>query len=195
MPSSRDYWSTDWVLGVPAFSKTMSRDRFLDIYYNIHLCDNFQMPQCGDQNFDKLFKVRKFLDDLNTNLWLNYNPHREQAVDEAMIKYKGRTSLKQYMPMKPIKRGIKMWCRADSKFTQIAIGTMSGLWPKPVCNILLLIISSALKIKPCDQETSSCWSLLDTICFKKLEKTLRNYSLVPYSVYIDLGDCMTCHVA
>ena len=114
MPSLRDYWSTDWVLGVPAFSKTMSRDRFLDIYYNIHLCDNSQMPQCGDQNFDKLFKVRKFLDDLNTDLRLNYNPHREQAVDEAMIKYKGRTSLKQYMPMKPIKRGIKMWCRADS---------------------------------------------------------------------------------
>lgn len=31
-----------------------------------------------------------------------------------MIEYKGKTSLKQYMPMKPIKRGIKMWCRADS---------------------------------------------------------------------------------
>jgi len=41
-------------------------------------------------------------------------PHCEQAVDEAMIKYKGRTSLKQYMPMQPIKRGIKMWCRVDS---------------------------------------------------------------------------------
>ena len=28
--------------------------------------------------------------------------------------YKGCTSLKEYMPMKLIKRGIKMWCRADS---------------------------------------------------------------------------------
>lgn len=65
VPSLRDYWSTDWVLGVPAFSKIMSWDRFLDIYYNIHLCDNSQMPQRGDQNFDKMFKVRKFLDDLN----------------------------------------------------------------------------------------------------------------------------------
>lgn len=35
-------------------------------------------------------------------------------MDEAMVKYKGHTSLKQYMPMKPIKRGIKMWCSADS---------------------------------------------------------------------------------
>lgn len=114
VPSLRDYWSTDWVLGVPAFSKIMARDRFLDIYYNVHLCDNSQMPRPGDPNFDKLFKVREFVDDVNTNFRLNYKPHREQAVDEAMIKYKGRTSLKQYMPMKPIKRGIKMWCRADS---------------------------------------------------------------------------------
>lgn len=47
--------------------------------------------------------MRELLDDLNTNFRVNYNPHREQAVDEAMIKYKGRTSLKQYMPTKPIK--------------------------------------------------------------------------------------------
>ena len=72
------------------------------------------MPQGGHENFYKLFKVRNFLQDLTTKYRLNYNPHREQATDEAMIKYKGRTSLKQYMVMKPIKRGIKMWCRADS---------------------------------------------------------------------------------
>ena len=72
------------------------------------------MPRPGDENFDKLYKVRQFLEDLKANFKVNYNPHREQAVDEAMIKYKGRTSLKQYMPMKPIKRDIKMWCRADS---------------------------------------------------------------------------------
>ena len=114
LPSLRDYWSSDWVLGVPEFAKVMPRNRFLEIWNNLHLCDNSKMPQHGEPNFDKLFKVREFLNDLNTNFRINYNPHREQAVDEAMIKYKGRTSLKQYMPMKPIKRGIKMWCRADS---------------------------------------------------------------------------------
>lgn len=31
-----------------------------------------------------------------------------------MIPFQGRSSLKQYMPKKPIKRGIKVWCRADS---------------------------------------------------------------------------------
>ena len=37
-----------------------------------------------------------------------YHPNCEVAVDEAMIKFQGRSSLKQYMPMKPIKRGIKV---------------------------------------------------------------------------------------
>lgn len=37
------------------------------------------------------------------------------SVDESMIPFKGRSSLKQYMPMKPVKRGYKVWCLADSK--------------------------------------------------------------------------------
>ena len=84
LPSFRDYWSSDWVLGVPEFAKVMPRNRFLEIWNNLHLCDNSKMPQRGEPNFDKLFKVREFLNDLNTNFRINYNPHREQAVDEAI---------------------------------------------------------------------------------------------------------------
>ena len=86
LPSLRDYWSSDWVLGVPAFSKIMARNRFLEIWSNLHLSDNSKMPQPGDENFDKLFKVRQFLEDLKTNFKVNCHPHREQAIDEAMIK-------------------------------------------------------------------------------------------------------------
>ncbi|KAL4104361.1 hypothetical protein QTP88_019662 [Uroleucon formosanum] len=35
------------------------------------------------------------------------------AIDESMIKFKGRNSSKQYMPKKPIKRGYKVWALAD----------------------------------------------------------------------------------
>ena len=72
------------------------------------------MPARGTPGFDKLFKVRPFLESIRANFLSQYVPHKEVAIDEAMIKFKGRSSLKQYMPMKPIKRGIKMWCRADS---------------------------------------------------------------------------------
>ena len=36
------------------------------------------------------------------------------AIDEAIVLFKGRSSLKQYMPLKPIKRGSKCWCVCDS---------------------------------------------------------------------------------
>jgi hypothetical protein len=36
-------------------------------------------------------------------------PGRELAVDEAMIGFKGRFILKQYLPGKPTKWGIKAW--------------------------------------------------------------------------------------
>ena len=52
------------------------------------ICDNTKMPKPGDRNFDKLSKVRQFIDDLKTNFQINYAPHRQQAVDEAMINIK-----------------------------------------------------------------------------------------------------------
>lgn len=38
-----------------------------------------------------------------------------QSIDESMEKFKGHSSLKQYMPMKPINWGIKIWERCDAK--------------------------------------------------------------------------------
>jgi hypothetical protein len=37
----------------------------------------------------------------------NYNPNKEQSIDEGMIAFKGRLSFKQYLPAKPTKFGIR----------------------------------------------------------------------------------------
>ena len=42
-----------------------------------------------------------------------YNPGKNLSVDEAMGKFKGRSSIKQSQPLKPIEQGFKIWCRAD----------------------------------------------------------------------------------
>ena len=39
-----------------------------------------------------------------------YNVHRDVSIDEAMIPFKGRSSMKQ----KPVKRGFKVWMLADA---------------------------------------------------------------------------------
>ena len=40
------------------------------------------VPSRSDQ-FDKLYKIHPFLEDLKTNFKLQCNPHHEQAVDEG----------------------------------------------------------------------------------------------------------------
>ena len=71
------------------------------------------MPR-GEEGHDHLEKVRPLIDHLSTKFLEAYEPHRDIAVDEAMIKFQGRSSLKQYMPLKPTKRGIKVCVAADS---------------------------------------------------------------------------------
>lgn len=67
------------------------------------------MPAKGTEEFDKLYKIRPLLDYFEDKFKCNFSPSRFVSVDESMIGFKGRSSLKQYMPMKPIKRGFKVW--------------------------------------------------------------------------------------
>jgi hypothetical protein len=60
-----------------------------------------------------LYKTRPVLE-LTEKFKILYTPGRELAVDEAMIGFKGRFILKQYLLGKPTKWGIKAWGIADS---------------------------------------------------------------------------------
>ena len=63
---------------------------------------------------DRLWKVRPIISAVVAARRTNYRPHREQAVDEAMVAFKGRSSMKQYLLMKPVKRAFKVWVQSDS---------------------------------------------------------------------------------
>ena len=41
-------------------------------------------------------------------------PHCQLSIDEAMIPFKGRSTMKQYLPLKPVKRGFKVWAISDA---------------------------------------------------------------------------------
>ncbi|CAI6369783.1 unnamed protein product [Macrosiphum euphorbiae] len=110
LPSYKLYWNTSEDLHVRSISKAMSRDRFLEILSNIHVNDNANLP---NNNKDKLYKLRPMIDTLNKIFPEAYYGTRELSVDESMIKFKGRSTIKQYNPMKPIKHGYKLWCIAD----------------------------------------------------------------------------------
>lgn len=114
-PSYRDYWSSCADLNDPYISSLMTVNRFGWLLSTLHINDNVMMPKRGEVGYDKLYKVRPFLVKIKQNFQTYYNPYRIVAVDESMIKFKGRSTLKQYMPKKPIKRGYKVWSLADQK--------------------------------------------------------------------------------
>ena len=112
LPRSRLYWSKD--LGVDHVSGLMSRARFEEIKRSLHFNDNSNMVARGDENFDKLFKIRPVV----THLQLKFRAipmDQKVCVDEQMIPFKGNSGLKQYIPSKPHKYGYKVFVLCDSK--------------------------------------------------------------------------------
>ena len=101
-----DYWSTDPTLHYSPIADRISRDRFREILQYLNFVYNTTLPERGSPGYDRLRKVQPVIDHLSERFAELYQPHREVAVDEAMIKFTGHFSLKHYMPMKP--RGIKV---------------------------------------------------------------------------------------
>ena len=114
LPALDDYWSTDPTLHYSGIASRITRDRFRELTRYLHFADNAALAPREDPGHDRLGKVRPVIDHLSSRFSDIYDPHREVAVDEAMIKFTGRSTLKQYMPLKPVKRGIKVWALADS---------------------------------------------------------------------------------
>ena len=114
LPSIDDYWQRDTTLRYAPIADRITRDRFRDISRYLHFVDNSTLVARGSPNHDRLGKLRPFIDNMTSKFTELYNPHKELAVDEAMIKFQWLSSLKQYMPLKPVKCGIKVWVLADS---------------------------------------------------------------------------------
>lgn len=118
-PSTKMYWSTDSFVNTPLFSNTMNRDRFTQIMRYLHFSDSELEPLPGTPNYDPLYKVKHIVSHLNSHFQQEYTPKRNVTVDETMIPFKGRVQLRQYMPQKPHKWGVKAWVLAESQSSYI----------------------------------------------------------------------------
>ena len=78
------------------------------MYHFLHLANsNSQVPP-GEPGHDKLFKVRPFLDLILPTFVSEYIPYQAVTIDEAMIPFKRRLALKQYIKSTPTKWDIKV---------------------------------------------------------------------------------------
>ena len=55
------------------------------------------------------------IDPLNKSFPEILSNDKEQSIDANMVKFKGRSGMKQYIKSKPIKWGFKFWFKYSSK--------------------------------------------------------------------------------
>ena len=75
---------------------------------------NDSLPSRGEEGYSRLQKVDPVINHLKDKFKSVYYPHCEVSIDEAMIPFKGHSSMKQYLPLKPVKCGFKVWAMSDA---------------------------------------------------------------------------------
>jgi len=70
-------------------------------------CRQFQRPD-EDKEYDRLWKLRTVSDKPNEAYAKFYNPLEHLALDEVIVKFKGRVIFRQYIPKKRKGLGIKI---------------------------------------------------------------------------------------
>ena len=109
VPKLELYWSGNRSLRNECISKAITRDRFRFVFSKMYFADP-QKPSDASKTYyiDDVVRCFKY------TFAKSFSESNRQSIDESMTKFKGRSALKQYLPMKPIKRGIKIWQRCDA---------------------------------------------------------------------------------
>lgn len=110
-PRIRMYWSSEYGLRMDQIATAMPVNRFEMIMRFLHFADNTTHDPHGS---DRLFKVRPVLNNLQKAYLAAVDPEECHSVDEQIIPFKGRSTLKQYIPKKPKPWGLKVWVRAGT---------------------------------------------------------------------------------
>ena len=92
---------------------TLKRFTKIGQYLCIYDKEN-ELPR-NSPHYDRRFKFKSLVDHLNTVFPMYYKFSEFQAIDESLVKTKCHLPNIIYCPDKPARRGLKIWCRCDSK--------------------------------------------------------------------------------
>lgn len=109
-----DYWSTESWMETPFFPKTMSRDRFRQIWRAWHFNNNENVQD----DSDRLCKVRPLLDFFLPKFKEVYKPIQQLSLEEGIVPWRGRLFFRDYNAGKMIKYGIlvRMVCESNTGY-------------------------------------------------------------------------------
>ena len=105
-----EYWSTDPLIETPIFATIFARDRYDSLLRYLHFADNKKISSS-----DRLSKFGSVLDDLRKKFCDTMYPYQNLVVDESLMLWKGRLDLKQHVPSKRSRFGIKLYMLCDCR--------------------------------------------------------------------------------
>ncbi|XP_063614985.1 piggyBac transposable element-derived protein 4-like [Penaeus indicus] len=115
--SQRELWSTDPMLCSSVFTKTMSRDRFVNLTAALRFANNE-----GEHDAeDRLWKLRPVIDVLDST-------YRSVLVPNKNVTVKGRHQALQYNPSKRARRGLKVYKLCSSNGPEAGYTTAFNIY-------------------------------------------------------------------
>jgi Transposase IS4/DDE_Tnp_1-like zinc-ribbon len=104
------YWSAEYRHST--ITSIFSRDRFKQLlrYFRVVPAPVDAAPR------NPIPHVRALAEKLNHSFAAHFTPTQHLSLDEAMVAYKGRSPIKQYIPSKPHKWGYKIYCLASEDY-------------------------------------------------------------------------------
>jgi hypothetical protein len=110
LPSIEMYWTAAYQHST--ITSVFSRDRFKELLRHFRV-----VPAPVDAApRNPIPHVRALAEKLNQSFAAHFTPTHHLSLDEAMVAYKGRSSIKQYIPSKPHKWGYKIYCLASEDY-------------------------------------------------------------------------------
>lgn len=110
LPRTEMYWSSTF--GHPLITSLFSRDRFKQLLRFFRVV----APDEGAAARDPLPHVASLAVKLNASFAAHAVPSQRLTLDEAMAAFKGRATIKQYIPSKPHKWGYKIYCLSSEDY-------------------------------------------------------------------------------
>ena len=110
LPRTEMYWGATF--SHPLTTSLFSRDRFKQLlrFFRVVAPDEAATAR------DPRPHIAALAAKLNASFAANYAPSPSLALDEAMVAFKGRSPIKQYIPSKPHKWEYKIYCLSSDDY-------------------------------------------------------------------------------
>ena len=92
------YWDCDHFVGNIGIQNLFTRTRYQEVLETLHFADNIKQDKT-----DKGCQIRPIINHLNESFQAVFSNNPEQIIDEQMTKFKGRSSMRLHLRIKPIK--------------------------------------------------------------------------------------------